>query len=214
MNYDLLHSIINSLEAFEEDSTGNVDLDDYRRWLNEKAYLKESPKKLAKKFNLEVNELENEICKQVILLSRYAKSTIKKGLEDYPELVNEDFTYLYRLMDYDSLTKMQLIDKNGQEKQTGLEIIKRLIKHGLIDEFQDPDDGRSRRLTVTKKGKKVFKESMKEVTLTSKVLGGNLTVKEKETLLNLLIKLNHFHEVVYTKHKDSTIQEIENLLKA
>ncbi|MGI9526049.1 MAG: MarR family winged helix-turn-helix transcriptional regulator [Weeksellaceae bacterium] len=213
MNYDLLQNIIESLKEFEQSTSVNANLEDYRQWLNEKAYIRESPKKLADKYDLEVNELENELCKQVIMLSRYAKSTIKKGLEDYPDLVNEDFTYLYRLMDYESLTKMQLIDKNGQEKQTGLEIIKRLVKNGLVREFQDPDDGRSRRVAATAKGKKLFKTSMNEVTLTAKILGGNLSVQEKKILLKLLIKLNQFHEVIYHQHKDASIQEIEKLLQ-
>lgn len=212
MNYDLLLNIIESLKEFEKTSHKNVGLEDFRLWLNMHAYLKESPKKLTDKFNLEVNELENELCKQVIMLSRYARATIKKGLEAYPELVNEDFTYLYRLMDYPSLTKMQLIDKNGQEKQTGLEIIKRLIKNGLVEEFKNPDDGRSKRIAVTSLGKVIFEKSMNEVTLTAKILGGNLTIAEKKTLLKLLIKLNQFHELVYYHHKDANIEDIEKLL--
>lgn len=212
MNYDLLYAMVQSLEEFENESSGNVSINDFRNWLNEKAYLAESPKHLTEKHNMEVNKMENEICKQVIMLGRYAKLTIRKGLEDYPELVNEDFTYLYRLMDYEYLTKMQLIEKNAHEKQTGLEIIKRLVKHGLIEESRDPNDGRSKRISVTAKGRKLFKKSMEDVTLTSKVLGGNLELREKQELLDLLKKLNQFHEVVYFNHRDSKMEEIEQMV--
>jgi hypothetical protein len=43
-------------------------------------------------------------------------------------LANEEFTYLYRLMDEETLTKMQLVERNAHEKQTGIEIIKRMVK--------------------------------------------------------------------------------------
>lgn len=212
MNYDLLYEMIQSLEQFEKESSGNVSMNDFRNWLNEKAYLAESPKHLTQKHDMQVNEMENDICKQVIMLGRYAKLTIRKGLEDYPELVNEDFTYLYRLMDYEFLTKMQLIEKNAHEKQTGLEIIKRLVRNGLIKESPDPNDGRSKRISVTAKGRNLFKKSMEDVTLTSKVLGGNLELAEKENLLEILKKLNQFHEVVYLNHRESKMEEIEQMV--
>lgn len=211
MNYNLLHDIVSSLEMYENETSGLGNLEGYRNWLNEKAYRVESPEHLTDKHKIQVNKIDNELCKQVIMLGRYAKSTIKKGLVKYKELVNEDFTYLYRLMDYQSLTKMQLIEKNAHEKQTGLEIIKRLLGHGLIEEFPDPNDGRSKRVLVTEKGKKVFRASMNEVTLTSKILGGNLSKTEKEELLKSLIKLNQFHEMIYHNHRHTEIKKLEVL---
>ena len=44
-------------------------------------------------------------------LGRFSKQMIRKGLSDFPTLVKEKFTYLYRLKDEPSLTKMQLIEK-------------------------------------------------------------------------------------------------------
>lgn len=211
MNYSLLRDILDSIESFENENSGKADLQSYRNWLNEQAYRADSPKHLTDKHKMEVNEVDNELCKQVIMLGRYAKSTIKKGLSKYPELVNEDFTYLYRLMDFDSLTKMQLIEKNAHEKQTGLEIIKRLLNQGLIKESPDPNDRRSKRVSVTAKGKKMFKKSMEEVTLTSKILGGNLSKNEKNEFLQTLIKLNQFHDVIYHNHRTTEIEKLEEL---
>jgi DNA-binding MarR family transcriptional regulator len=79
---------------------------------------------------------------------------IRKGLSDFPTLANEEFTYLDRLKDEPSLTKMQLIERNGHEKQTGIQIIKRLLDDGLIQETVDENDKRAKRLTLTKKEKK------------------------------------------------------------
>ena len=159
---------------------------------------------------MEVNDIENEIAKQVIMLGRYSKHLIKKSLENHRDLVNEDFTYLFRLMDYPSLTKMQLIEKNAHEKQSGIEIIKRLVRNGLFVESPDKEDKRSTRISVTEKGKKVFQESMKDITVVSKIMCGKLDESEKEHLLISLKKLNTFHHTIYTNLRD---EEPVNLLK-
>lgn len=211
MELNLIIEMITELNEFQKSQPNNQrTLDDFRLYLNEKAYEKENPKNLSKKFELDVYNLENEIAKQVIMLGRYSKHLLKKALENHPDLVNEDFTYLFRLMDYPSLTKMQLIEKNAHEKQSGIEIIKRLVRNGLIDESPDLDDKRSTRVSVTEKGKKVFFESMQDITVVSKIMCGNLNSEEKENLLESLIKLNTFHQTIYTNMKS---EKPENILK-
>lgn len=189
-----------------------MSLEDFRLHLNQKAYEKETPRNLTDKYNLEVFDLENEIAKQVIMLGRYSKQLIKKSLEKHPDLVNEDFTYLFRMMDYESLTKMQLIEKNAHEKQTGIEIIKRLVKNGLLKEKRDENDRRSMRIAVTAKGKKVFTESMQDITVVSKIMCGQLSLKEKESLLCSLKKLNIFHDTIYNNYRNDGIEVIEKLV--
>lgn len=211
MELNLIIDILSELDAFQKAQPSNqTSLEDFRLYLNEKAYESETPRNLSAKFGLAVFDLENEIAKQVIMLGRYSKHLIKKSLEDHPDLVNEDFTYLFRLMDYPSLTKMQLIEKNAHEKQTGIEIIKRLVRNGLLEESPDEHDKRSTRIAVTVKGKKVFADSMKDVTVASKIMCGILNLEEKEEMLKSLKKLNTFHHTVYTNLRN---EETKNLLK-
>lgn len=214
MNIQLLKDIIFELEKFEEQQPGKSDhtLESFRLYLNRIAYERELPGNITGSLDMDVYELENEICKQVLLLGRYAKSSLKKGLERFPELPNEDFTYLYRLMDYHSLTKMQLIEKNAHEKQTGLEIIKRLLKNKLVQERADKTDKRSKRISVTELGRQTFLASMPDVTVTARVLSAKLSVKEKKNLLETLKKLNEFHQLVYLEMKDADIHAVENLI--
>ncbi|WHF52024.1 MarR family winged helix-turn-helix transcriptional regulator [Chryseobacterium gotjawalense] len=209
MELNLIIEILKELDSFQKIQPGSQKtLEDFRMYLNEKAYEKENPRNLTEKFDLEVNDLENEIAKQVIMLGRYSKQLIRKSLDGNPNLVNEDFTYLFRMMDYPSLTKMQLIEKNAHEKQTGIEIIKRLVKNGLLVESPDQNDKRSTRISVTEKGKKVFLKSMKEITMVSKIMCGKLNGEEKENLLNYLKKLNTFHHTVYTNFKNEELVRI------
>ncbi|MBU8881899.1 MarR family winged helix-turn-helix transcriptional regulator [Kaistella sp. DKR-2] len=212
MELDLIIDVLKELDDFRKNHPNQTGLDDFRLYLNQKAYEKENPRNLTEKFDLDVYDLENEIAKQVIMLGRYSKQLIRKSLETHPDLVNEDFTYLFRMMDYDSLTKMQLIEKNAHEKQTGIEIIKRLVKNGLLAESPDQNDKRSTRISVTKKGKSVFLESMKDITVVSKIMCGQLNKKEKENLLSSLKKLNTFHHTVYSNFKNENTNEILKLI--
>lgn len=213
MNKDFLINIILEIDAFQKDKNkANLTLEDFRTWLNEKAYQEVSPTELFKKENQEGFDLENDIAKQVILLSRFTKQMIRRGLKDFPQLANEEFTYLYRLMDEETITKMQLVERNAHEKQTGIEIIKRMVKNNLVEEFPDENDKRTTRLKLTDYGKKVFLDSTKDVTMTSRVLSAKLEDHEKENLLLLLKKLNEFHFHIYQEYKTAEINEINALI--
>lgn len=213
MNTKILIDVILELDEFQKDKNKtNPTLDEFRTWLNEKAYNKVNPTELFKKENQKVFDLENEIAKQVILLGRFTKQMVRRGLKEFPQLANEEFTYLYRLMDEESLTKMQLVERNAHEKQTGIEIIKRLVKNNLVEEFPDENDKRTTRLKLTALGKKVFLQSVNDVTVTSRVLSAKLNNKEKENLLELLKKLNEFHFHIYQEYKYAEIEEINALI--
>ena len=213
MEVNLIIEILKELDTFQKKHPNSqISLEDFRLYLNEKSYEKETPRNLTEKYDLTVFDLENEIAKQVILLGRYSKHLIKKSMENHPDLVNEDFTYLFRLMDYPSLTKMRLIEKNVHEKQSGIEIIKRLVKNGLFEESPDKDDKRSTRISVTKKGKKVFQDSMKDITIVSKIMCGKLDNEEKQNLLDSLKKLNTFHHTIYSNFKNEETKEIVKMI--
>jgi DNA-binding MarR family transcriptional regulator len=157
MNTNFLINVILEIDEFQkEKNKSNATIEEFRIWLNEKAYNAVNPTELFKKENQKVFDLENEIAKQVILLGRFTKQMIRRGLKDFPHLANEEFTYLYRLMDEETLTKMQLVERNAHEKQTGIEIIKRMVKNNLVEEFPDENDKRTTRLKLTDLGKKHF----------------------------------------------------------
>ncbi|MBF6659097.1 MarR family winged helix-turn-helix transcriptional regulator [Flavobacterium columnare] len=214
MNTDFFIQLLLQVKEFEQEVPikANASVEDFRLWMNEKAYQNTNPTTLFKKKKKTVFDIENEIAKQVILLGRFSKQMIRRGLKDFPQLANEEFTYLYRIIDEESLTKMQLIERNAHEKQTGIEIIKRLVKNLLLEEFPDKKDKRITRLRVTQKGKYFFNESVEDVTQIARILSAKLDEEEKKNLLSLLKKLNEFHFNVYHNHKDSSIDQINELI--
>lgn len=215
MQTDFFIDLLKQVKEFESSDSykPNADLEDFRVWMNDKKYTDESPTKLFRNENHQVSFTENEICKQVLLLARYSKLLIRKGLADFPELANEEFTYLYRLKDEPFLTKIQLIERNGHEKQTGTQIIKRLLEAGFLEEKNDEEDKRSKRVNLTKKGEEIFHGSVSKVDQTSKILSGKLSDDEKNELLKLLKKLNEFHAHIYSEYKNSDIDKINEIVE-
>jgi DNA-binding MarR family transcriptional regulator len=215
MDFDLLAEII---EAFKQHQLQQPygkknSLENFIAYLNEQGHFlkKNSEDGLVKMIGN--NTIEVEISNSIVNLNRYVKLLVKKGLQDFPELINEDFIYIANLMDHESMTKMQLIDKNIHEKPTGLEVIKRLLKHKLIGERDDKEDKRSKRVFLTEKGRRTFFKSVAEMQKISKLVTGKLTLAEKNQLYALLKKLKDFHNPIFLEHRKKSIDELGVLLK-
>ena len=155
MDFDLLTDIIEAYKQYQlsEGSGKKNSINDFANWIDTQAKAKNEADLVIPTAHLGNYELEVEIGTLIISLNRYSKLLIKKGLLDFPELVSEDFTYLYTLMDVESMTKIKLIEKNVHEKPTGLEVIKRLLKHGLVGEKNDEHDKRSKQVFLSDKGR-------------------------------------------------------------
>lgn len=210
MDLELLTNIIEAYKTYQlsvgaDKKSSTTDFADF---LHEQAYQKEESEISPLIENIGNYGLEVEISTLVICLNRYSRLLIKKGLINFPQLVSEDFTYLYTLMEVESMTKIQLIEKNVHEKPTGLEVIKRLLKHGLVDERNDETDKRSKRVFLTEKGKALFFATIEQMNKVATIVSGNLTLDEKKHLHKLLKKLEGFHNPIYLSHKEISIDEL------
>ena len=207
MDFDLLTNIIEAYKTYQlsAGTKKKSSVSDFAAWVNEQTYQKEKAKNTPLTENIGNYDLEVKISTLVICLNRYSRLLIKKGLIKFPQLVSEDFTYLYTLMDVESMTKIQLIEKNVHEKPTGLEVIKRLLKHGLVDERNDEIDKRSKRVFLTDKGKSLFFATVEQMNKVAMIVCGNLTQNEKKQFYTLLKKLDDFHNPIYLSHKEISI---------
>jgi MarR family transcriptional regulator, lower aerobic nicotinate degradation pathway regulator len=89
--------------------------------------------------------------------------------------------------------KMDLIERNIHEKSTGMEVLKRLIRNGMLAEFPNQEDKRSKLVALTEQGRaEVLRvlEGMQKLTTT---VNGDLLPQEILTLNALLKKLDTFH---------------------
>lgn len=156
------------------------------------------------------HESQSDTAILITLMFRYAKGYIKKALQESPIQAADEFAFLITLMTHESLTKTELINKQVMEKTSGVEVIKRLLSQKMIREFADDHDKRSVRVAITTKGKEELEKILPEMAKVSRIVVGNLTLPEVNTLSYLLKKLDFFHNEIFMSKKTWDLDQILN----
>jgi MarR family transcriptional regulator, lower aerobic nicotinate degradation pathway regulator len=207
MNYSILQELITNLKDFEDEKMSkSIKMEDFVVFLNQK-YLGNL---VSDKPSIDVNAKndENNIGQLIAFMYRYAKGYIKKALEESTLLTLDDFGYLAAIWQDGDLTKTQLIEKNIHEKNTGMEIIKRLISNNLLEQYNDLEDKRSKRLKITPLGQSELFKSFDGMLKVSQIIAGKLTSSEKIQLFYLLNKLHDFHNPIFLNEKEASVDKI------
>lgn len=215
-SYQLIHQLISLVEEMEKESEREVSVQEFTGFL-----LNRFGDKPGDYVNNEVRfgesesaaleiayQLDNNIGRLFVFMSRYAKSYIKKALEGTPLQTGEEFTALAILLTHSHLSKSELISHNLQEKTSGTEVIRRLIASNLVRQWDDEKDKRSKHIAITDEGKALLYRVFTDMNNVGKMITGKLTLAEKFTLQYLLQKLENFHLEHYEK---KTIQSKEDL---
>ncbi len=206
--YELVHQLISLVEELEQENPQReLSIVDFTGYLVNYVGMQEHYKVSTEvRFgNEEVGaiaqayQIDNNIGRLLVYMSRYAKSYIKKALEGTPLQTPEDFTCMAILLSHDNLSKGELISKNIQEKTSGTEVIRRLISAGLVMQWDDELDKRGKRISITPAGKELLYKVFADMSYVGKMVTGNLTFSEKLTLQHLLQKLESFHYELYEK---------------
>ena len=208
MNYKLLKEVVGLVQEFEEtnlisESYSN-DLEGFTQWIN--GYAKSNFKK--KEPDWEGKEMgrspESVINTLIVHMNRYAKSYSKAAIFGSDFSTQEDFIYLINLKAFGSMSKMELIKKNIQDKPTGMKIIDRLIYNGWVKQDDSTIDKRSKVITIVDKGLMTLEQQMDKIRQATNLVTGDLDRDEKMQLICLLQKLDHFHKPLYDKNLDSS----------
>jgi len=209
-SYKLVYKLLNLVEKFEAENTDReLCLSDFSGFLINQ--LNESNSATAADVRFGKNEdesqklafqIDNSIGRLFIYMSRYAKSYVKKTLDGTALQSPEDFTCLAILLTHDSLSKSDLINRNIQEKTSGTEVIRRLLQAGLVNQLDDENDKRSKRISITEQGKQLLYRVFDDMNDVGKMVAGNLSFTEKLNLQYLLQKLDAFH---YKLHEEKAI---------
>ncbi len=199
MNYSVLVNIIQQIEKYES-QLGTIENEFvFAEWLLQQKNQTQSIE-FEKEENIE-ESAESIISKYIIFLNRYAKMHMKKMLTDSAINNFDDFSFLIYLFPNHSFTKMELIEKNVMEKTSGMEVINRLLKNELLKQSTDINDKRSKRLTLTEKGKTALVQSFEQMNAIANIITGDLNTYQKQTLMHLLDQLHHYHLPIYLHKK-------------
>jgi DNA-binding MarR family transcriptional regulator len=205
MNYSILNKIIADLEVLEkEKSPRPIKMEDFVFFLNQK-YLAETVTEKTVSTDHGHETIENQISQLVAFLYRHAKGYIKKALESSSLLTLDDFGYLATVWKHGDLTKTQVIEQNIHEKNTGMEILKRLISNNFLEQYDDTIDKRSKRLKITALGQTELLKTFENMFKVSQIISGKLSLSEKMQLYYLLDKLHDFHNPIFLNEKDTNI---------
>lgn len=206
MSYHLIKEVIVLLEEFEQES-GKQDLPAFAEWLQ--ARVGESKEELPRtRWDDYTNNSDAHIAMSIGVLNTHARHYIKTALKDTALKGLHDFTFLAALLAHGDLRKSDIIAKNMMEFSPGMEVIRRLLRNGFIQDYDNPEDGRSRRVSITPAGRAVFEEATHNMQHVHQIVTGNLSAKEKDVLLQQLRKLIAFHQPIWDNEFGEDLEKI------
>lgn len=139
------------------------------------------------------SDLEMEVSFLLSLLNRHYKAYAKSALIESDLSSPEGFSFLYHLNMVESFRKMELIKMHQLEPPSGIEVLKRLINRKFIEEFDDPDDKRARRIRITKSGKQKLRSVLPKMQQVFTSMSAELSLNEKIHLISFLRQMNDYH---------------------
>jgi DNA-binding MarR family transcriptional regulator len=186
MKLRLLKDIIELIEEFQT-SNDSEKIEDFTIWLNNKL------------FSLPHSESHSShdellIAFKIMLLNKELKKQTKSVLSESKISSIDEYSFLLHLDYQESFRKMELVELHNLEAPTGIEIIKRLIKNGFVDEFPDEEDKRAKRIKITKRGIQELNFIKPKIDLIFSKFTAPLDLNEKiktSGMLDKLIKMNN-----------------------
>ena len=140
-------------------------------------------------------------------LANYGSFYAKKALQPLNFKSIDDPVYLIALVQMGTPKKSELIYEMLSEFASGIDIINRLVKMELIDEFPDENDRRSKRVRITEKGLAVLHTCFPVMDQVASVAYSSLSGGEKTLLLQLLDKLDRYHADHYRQNRNSPFSD-------
>jgi DNA-binding MarR family transcriptional regulator len=215
---EILKELIDYLSLYEQEANDvgtQVNFTDFLGFLNSH-HVPQNVKVSELRGNFPSDDLtdrdgpDTDISILIVLMFRYAKGYIKKAMKDSMINTADEFSFLITLMTHESLSKTELIVKQVMEKTSGTEIINRLLKLGMVEQFNDEVDKRSVRVKITLMGRMELVKVLPNMNTVSQIVAGNLNETEKFMLAYMLRKLEHYHNDIFLNKKDAELIELAN----
>ena len=152
----------------------------------------------------------------MMLLRRISKFHLvyaNKALEGTGLDQMDEFGILRTVYNQVNPIKSEAIYDNIIELSSGTNMLIRLKKRGLIDEYEDERDKRVRRLRLTGKGEEALKKARAQVHLVADMMLQGLPDEDKQLCLKLLQSIDDRFAELFPKQKDRPFEKVfrENL---
>jgi len=181
MKTKLVPLLIDHLDEFSQSNKSET-IEEFVVWLNGKYFKMDD--------TVEHKEhLDLMLAFQITMLNKEIKKQTKSVISDSSFSSLDGYSFLLHLEQGNSYRKMELIEMHNLEAPTGIEIIKRLLSKGLIEEFDDKEDKRAKRVRLTRKGQKELIELKPQIDAKFSKFSKPLTLEEKLSLVSTMNKL-------------------------
>jgi DNA-binding MarR family transcriptional regulator len=181
MKTKLVHLLIDQLDEFSK-SNNSEEIQDFLIWLNGKYFKTDA-------VDAHNDHLDLMLAFQISILNKEVKKQTKSAISGSPFSSLDGYSFLLHLEDGNSFRKMELIEMHNLEAPTGIEVIKRLVSKGLIEEFDDKEDKRAKRVRLTELGQNELKKIKPQINEEFSKFSKELNLKEKLGAVSLLNKL-------------------------
>lgn len=126
---------------------------------------------------------------RMILLGNYFAAPPFARLQKEYGLLRDEFVVLANLSNYGPLTANVICGLSGRPKNSISRGVIKLTNEGMITAKTDPSDRRNVILTITEKGRRLFKEAIELFREREEMIFGCLSAGETRTLDRLLAKI-------------------------
>jgi len=207
----LIKELLDHVESYKKE-VGNTDIKEFSIYLKDRVII---GNKTTKNPHFDMNNFrayksypEVEFSTLLTSLYRFARHYVKKAFVNTSIKTIDEFGFLVTLLREKSLLKNELIYKHLLEISSGSEIIKRLIRNGLLYEYPDTKDKRAKRVSLTEVGQKEVMTAFGDMHKASEIIIGNLKKEELNEALMVFNKLNFFHQHIHSEDKLSSLEAL------
>lgn len=137
----------------------------------------------------------------------------KIAIRSIPDLYNlDDFYFLNTIKHLELPKKTDIIHHNFAQLSSGIDVLNRLRKKGLIEEYADPGDKRAKLLRTTQQGEDVLTKCYAELYKVNDAIFFNMPQADKRLCIQLLKGLELKHAKIVTELKTGGMIEIHERL--
>lgn len=210
-NIQMVKQLLDYVDSYEKE-VGNCDLKEFSIYLKDRLVCHQdySDETAFEKSDFQNYKKYAEVEFSTLLtgLYRFAKHYTKKAFINTSIKTIDEFGFLATLLKEGNLLKNELINKHLLEISSGSEILKRLIKKGLVLEHPDENDKRAKRVSLTKEGTEEIMNAFDDMHKVSEIIIGNLNEAELNEALSVFEKLNYFHHHIHETDRNTSLNEL------
>lgn len=194
MNTEALNLLETLIPQFQEYLRGKSELPD--EWMGEFGeWLKKAHQYPSEPMKTDHDHIGVLIGMQLISMSNRLRVQMNKFVSESPFSTFMDYQFLYVVSEHQEMTKSELISANSMEMSSGIEVVNRLLRHQWVSQRTNPEDKRSKLVTVTRVGRQLISQYSESAKLIYTSFADSLPDSDKNEFLNLLSSLTGLQHV-------------------